>query len=151
MIAVLGAGRMAPASHLYRRRRDHAGLHRRKHGRIREKDRREIRSRRITDIGTAMTEQTKSIRGASRGRSPHQRRIFIPTPFPAVRNTEYENVFAWYRTYEKNFALISSVGIFFPVQSSKEAAPWYRSMYMPLKVFRPASRAIFRSSVSFGS
>ncbi len=51
---------------------------------------------------------------------------------------------------EKNFALIFSVGIFSPVQSSKAAAPWYSSMLMPLKDWRPQASAISRSFVFRG-
>ena len=51
---------------------------------------------------------------------------------------------------EKNFALIFSVGIFSPVQSSKAAAPWYSSMLMPLKDLRPQASAISRSFVFRG-
>ena len=50
----------------------------------------------------------------------------------------------------KFFCRIGWVGISRPVHRRKDAAPWWSSIYIPLKVFSPASRAILSSCVSRG-
>ena len=51
---------------------------------------------------------------------------------------------------EKYFSFITSTGISLPVHNLKASAPWYSSIYMPLKVGHPRSLAMDSSLVSLG-
>ena len=78
------------------------------------------------------------------------RRFLYPAVLMSHRDTDVVNIVGYF-VYLKYFSLTISTGISSPVQMWKAFTPWWSSMYIPLKVGHPASRASRRSLVSLGS